>query len=166
MQKREAKNKLYSQFVQSATLTNGVESKNSSGANSGNNSSSDDSSDDDDDDKFKRLTDEELFKACGGLTAHKGARHGHKMDAKMKRIQEQEQELLNEMKKSYGVVTNQKSSQLEESQKKSKKRRHSENGETEKSENDSKPAKKKQRHNNLYQTFKTNQKKVNLNPRI
>jgi len=144
-QKREAKNKLYSQFVQSATLTNGVESKNSSGDNSGSSNSSDDSSDDDDEDKFKRLTDEELFKACGGLTAHKGARHGHKMDAKMKRIQEQEQELLKEMKKSYGVVPNQKSSQVEESQKTSKKRGRSENGEFEKSENDCKSAKKKRK---------------------
>ena len=58
-------------WLQSATLTNGVESKNSSGDNSGSSNSSDDSSDDDDEDKFKRLTDEELFKACGGLTAHK-----------------------------------------------------------------------------------------------
>ena len=57
-------------LLQSATLTNGVESKNSSGDNSGSSNSSDDSSDDDED-KFKRLTDEELFKACGGLTAHK-----------------------------------------------------------------------------------------------
>ena len=48
-----------------------MESKNSSGDNSGSSNSSDDSSDDDNEDKFKRLTDEELFKACGGLTAHK-----------------------------------------------------------------------------------------------
>ena len=63
----------------------------------------------------------------------------------MKRIQEQEQELLKEMKKSYGVVPNQKSSQVEESQKTSKKRGRSENGEFEKSENDCKSAKKKRK---------------------
>jgi hypothetical protein len=57
---------------QSATLTNGVLTD--SKANSGNAASSDspsDSDSDNDEDKFKRLTDEELFKACGGLTAHK-----------------------------------------------------------------------------------------------
>uniref|UniRef100_A0A8D8YGP3 G patch domain-containing protein 4 n=1 Tax=Cacopsylla melanoneura TaxID=428564 RepID=A0A8D8YGP3_9HEMI len=36
------------------------------------------------------LSDEELFAACGGLTAHKAARHGHKLSGKLKRVQEQE----------------------------------------------------------------------------
>ncbi|XP_015121658.1 G patch domain-containing protein 4 [Diachasma alloeum] len=40
------------------------------------------------------LTDEELFKACGGRTAHKGARHGIKLSGKLARIERQEQELL------------------------------------------------------------------------
>merc|ERR1712029_371449 len=102
-QKREAKNKLYSQFVQSATLTNGILEE-SSKPNSGNASSDSSDSDDEEEDKFKRLTDEELFKACGGLTAHKGARHGHKMSAKMKRIEDQEKELLRTMKNSYKVA--------------------------------------------------------------
>uniref|UniRef100_A0A131Z1C0 Telomerase elongation inhibitor/rna maturation protein pinx1 n=1 Tax=Rhipicephalus appendiculatus TaxID=34631 RepID=A0A131Z1C0_RHIAP len=38
----------------------------------------------------ENVLDEEIFKACGGLTAHKAARHGHKMSGKLKRVQEQE----------------------------------------------------------------------------
>ncbi|XP_011191388.1 G patch domain-containing protein 4 [Zeugodacus cucurbitae] len=44
--------------------------------------------------KYKTLTDEELFRACGGRTAHKGARHGLKLSGKLARIEQQEQELL------------------------------------------------------------------------
>ncbi|XP_073820083.1 G patch domain-containing protein 4 [Musca autumnalis] len=43
------------------------------------------------------LTDEELFKACGGRTAHKGARHGLKLSGKLARIEQQEKELLAKM---------------------------------------------------------------------
>ncbi|XP_061393861.1 G patch domain-containing protein 4 [Musca vetustissima] len=43
------------------------------------------------------LTDEELFKACGGRTAHKGARHGLKLSGKLARIEQQENELLAKM---------------------------------------------------------------------
>lgn len=43
------------------------------------------------------LTDEELFAACGGLTAHKGARHGLKLSGKLARIAEQEAQLLKRM---------------------------------------------------------------------
>ncbi|XP_015610483.1 G patch domain-containing protein 4 [Cephus cinctus] len=46
---------------------------------------------------FRRLTDEEIFKACGGRTAHKGARHGLKQSGKLSRIAEQEKELLARM---------------------------------------------------------------------
>uniref|UniRef100_A0A224Z5G5 Telomerase elongation inhibitor/rna maturation protein pinx1 n=1 Tax=Rhipicephalus zambeziensis TaxID=60191 RepID=A0A224Z5G5_9ACAR len=38
----------------------------------------------------ENVLDEEIFKACGGLTAHKAARHGHNMSGKLKRVQEQE----------------------------------------------------------------------------
>lgn len=41
------------------------------------------------------LTDEELFKVCGGRTAHKGARHGLTLNGKLKRIAKQEEDLLN-----------------------------------------------------------------------
>ncbi|XP_013136755.1 PREDICTED: G patch domain-containing protein 4 [Papilio polytes] len=48
-------------------------------------------------DVFK-MTDEELFAACGGRTAHKGARHGLKALGKLARIEQQEQMLLNQDK--------------------------------------------------------------------
>lgn len=43
---------------------------------------------------LERIPDEQLFKACGGLTAHKAARHGHKMSGKLKRVQQQEDALM------------------------------------------------------------------------
>lgn len=48
---------------------------------------------------FKALTDDELFAACGGRTAHKGARHGLKLSGKLSRIEKQEKLLLKKMKK-------------------------------------------------------------------
>ncbi|CAM2699282.1 unnamed protein product [Rotaria socialis] len=36
-------------------------------------------------------TDEELHRICGGRTAHKGARHGIRMNGKLQRLQEQEE---------------------------------------------------------------------------
>lgn len=42
----------------------------------------------------KTLTDAELFAACGGLTAHKGARHGLKLTGKLNRMKEQDDALL------------------------------------------------------------------------
>lgn len=44
------------------------------------------------------LTDEELFKACNGRTAHKGARHGLNLTGKLQRIAAQEKDLLERMK--------------------------------------------------------------------
>lgn len=41
-----------------------------------------------------KLSYDELFKICGGRTAHKGARHGLKMSAKLARVEKQEQDLL------------------------------------------------------------------------
>ncbi|KAK3930564.1 G patch domain-containing protein 4 [Frankliniella fusca] len=40
------------------------------------------------------LNDEQLFQACGGLTAHKAARHGHKLSGKLQRVKEQEEAFL------------------------------------------------------------------------
>lgn len=40
-----------------------------------------------------KISDEELFKACGGRTAHKGARHGLSLSGKLARIALQEEEL-------------------------------------------------------------------------
>ncbi|XP_043288703.1 G patch domain-containing protein 4 [Venturia canescens] len=42
----------------------------------------------------EELTDEQLFNACGGRTAHKGARHGLKLSGKLARIARQEALLL------------------------------------------------------------------------
>ncbi|XP_065212579.1 G patch domain-containing protein 4 [Planococcus citri] len=39
---------------------------------------------------FAALTDEELFKACGGRTAHKAARHGLHLGGKLERVEHQE----------------------------------------------------------------------------
>ena len=36
------------------------------------------------------FTDDQLFKICGGRTAHKGARHGLKANGKLARIAQQE----------------------------------------------------------------------------
>jgi len=82
---KEMKVRLYSNFVKSGTLTGGkmdeTEHEN-------------DFVEDKDLSKIRTLTDEELVKACGGRTAHKGGRHGHKMDAKLKRIEEAEREFM------------------------------------------------------------------------
>merc|ERR1712147_191002 len=43
---------------------------------------------------LRTLTDEELVKACGGRTAHKGGRHGHRMNAKLARIERAEAEYM------------------------------------------------------------------------
>lgn len=45
-------------------------------------------------DTVKPLTDEELFAACGGRTAHKGARHGLKLSGKLARMAEQDAKLM------------------------------------------------------------------------
>ena len=60
-EQKEAKKKMYSGFVKSATLTNG-ELKEDLNKN-----------DEDDDEivKIERLSDEDLFKAVGGYTGHK-----------------------------------------------------------------------------------------------
>lgn len=48
---------------------------------------------------FQALNDEELFKACDGRTAHKGARHGLNLSGKLQRIAEQEKFLMERLKK-------------------------------------------------------------------
>ncbi|RNA01009.1 G patch domain-containing 4 [Brachionus plicatilis] len=47
--------------------------------------------------QVKNVTDEDLYKLCKGRTAHKGARHGIKMSAKLARIEEQERLLAEKM---------------------------------------------------------------------
>merc|ERR1711894_469877 len=92
-EQKEAKKKLYSGFVKSATLTNGKLTEDPN---------KDDEAEDDDDEivKIERLSDEDLFKAVGGFTGHKLARHGCKESAKLKRIEAMDKKLLLESVKS------------------------------------------------------------------
>ncbi|KAI1229900.1 G patch domain-containing protein 4, partial [Lamprotornis superbus] len=81
---------LYGRFVKSATLT-------ACGEESVTLPTSSESSEDEeklDLSSVRRLTDEELVQACGGRTAHKGARHGLTMSAKLARLEEQERAFL------------------------------------------------------------------------
>nr|XP_047910231.1 G patch domain-containing protein 4 [Anser cygnoides] len=82
--------KLYGRFVKAATLTaRGEEpAKLPAGSESSEEEEKLDRS------SARRLTDEELVRACGGRTAHKGARHGLTMSAKLARLEEQERAFL------------------------------------------------------------------------
>ncbi|KAL8184316.1 UNVERIFIED_CONTAM: G patch domain-containing protein 4 [Gekko kuhli] len=87
-----AKDMLYGRFVKAATLMSGGEEPLKP-------PSSSESSEEDQEEKLdlstaRRLTDEELVEACGGRTAHKGARHGLTMSAKLARLEEQEKAFL------------------------------------------------------------------------
>ncbi|XP_076438922.1 uncharacterized protein LOC143277867 [Babylonia areolata] len=87
-----AKKALYGNFIKSSLLDNGTETRvEREGGDP-------DTSDDDDETKLKAQTlmmpDEELLQKCGGRTAHKGARHGLKLNGKLARIQEQERLLM------------------------------------------------------------------------
>merc|ERR1712126_668642 len=84
--KAEVKAKLYSNFVKSGTLTGGKMEEDGEAEN--------DYVEDKDLSKIRTLTDEELVKACGGRTAHKGGRHGHRMNAKLARIERAEAEYM------------------------------------------------------------------------
>ncbi|XP_042640999.1 G patch domain-containing protein 4 [Tyto alba] len=81
---------LYGRFVKAATLTaRGEEStKLPAGSESSEEEEKLDLS------SARRLTDEELMRVCGGRTAHKGARHGLTMSAKLARLEEQERAFL------------------------------------------------------------------------
>ncbi|KAM7080293.1 G patch domain-containing protein 4 [Ciconia maguari] len=81
---------LYGRFVKSATLTACGEepTKLPTGSESSEEEEKLDLS------SARRLTDEELMRACGGRTAHKGARHGLTMSAKLARLEEQERAFL------------------------------------------------------------------------
>jgi len=104
-EKAEAKNALYAGFTKSATLSDGRMIEESSNTDK----KEQDSSSDDEMDKFsavtKLLSDENLFKAAG-ITAHKGARHGCTMKAKLQRVEESDQKYLEEqaLKKKRKIV--------------------------------------------------------------
>uniref|UniRef100_A0A3P8U384 G patch domain-containing protein 4 n=1 Tax=Amphiprion percula TaxID=161767 RepID=A0A3P8U384_AMPPE len=90
-----AKARLYGCFVKSATLMSGQEQPEPKSSDSADSSSSDE----EDDQKLDlssttKLSDVDLMKACGGRTAHKGARHGLTMSAKLARLEQQEAEFM------------------------------------------------------------------------
>ncbi|NXC47870.1 GPTC4 protein, partial [Penelope pileata] len=84
---------LYGRFVKAATLTAHGEESSKPPAGS-------ESSEEEDEEKLdlssarRQLTDEELMRVCGGRTAHKGARHGLTMSAKLARLEQQERDFL------------------------------------------------------------------------
>uniref|UniRef100_A0A674JZW1 G-patch domain-containing protein n=2 Tax=Terrapene triunguis TaxID=2587831 RepID=A0A674JZW1_9SAUR len=86
-----ARSMLYGRFVKAATLTAGGEEPTKQVSTS---ESSEDEEEKLDLSSVRKLTDEELVRACGGRTAHKGARHGLTMSAKLARLEEQEQAFL------------------------------------------------------------------------
>jgi len=82
---KQMKQQLYSNFVKAGTLSGGLFEK------EGNDS---EYVEEKDMSKIKTLSDDDLVKACGGRTAHKGGRHGIKMNAKLARIEQAEKEFL------------------------------------------------------------------------
>merc|ERR1711997_259371 len=114
--RKEMRNKLYSNFVRSGTLTGG---KMTSEEPEEEMEVTKDLS------KIKELSDEQLVAACNGLTAHKGGRHCLNMKAKLDRIAEAEREFM--LKYGGGGETKSKTVVEEETvTKKSKKKRKAE----------------------------------------
>ncbi|XP_059423964.1 G patch domain-containing protein 4-like [Carassius carassius] len=92
---QQAKSMLYGCFVKSATLLSGEERPEKTSDSDDSSSSSDDEDQKLDLSSTTKLSDADLLKACGGRTAHKGARHGLTMSAKLARLEQQEQEFMN-----------------------------------------------------------------------
>ncbi|XP_065174940.1 G patch domain-containing protein 4-like [Sycon ciliatum] len=82
-----AKEMLYGRFVRGTPTTSAAPSSSSSDS---------DSSDDDRPALMFEDDDEKMRAACGGRTAHKGARHGMGLSAKLARLEQQEADFLNE----------------------------------------------------------------------
>ncbi|XP_017664069.1 PREDICTED: G patch domain-containing protein 4 [Lepidothrix coronata] len=111
---------LYGRFVKSATLTACGEESMTLPTGS---ESSEEEEEKMDLSSARRLTDEELVQACGGRTAHKGARHGLTMSAKLARLEEQERAFLAMYRCKEQQQELLESSPLAESQGKKKKKR-------------------------------------------
>ncbi|XP_072020973.1 uncharacterized protein [Amphiura filiformis] len=79
---------LYGNFVKSATLVHDVEQQEDKVTAASDDDDDSDGETDDTKDQINR--DEQFYRACGGRTAHKGARHGLKSSGKLRRIQAQE----------------------------------------------------------------------------
>ena len=112
---KQVRKQLYSNFVKSGTLTGGkMEDENREDQFE---EISKDLS------KIKELSDDQLVAACGGLTAHKGGRHGLNMKAKLDRVAEAEREF---MEKYGGGITSSNDAVETEKVKKEKKTTHKE----------------------------------------
>nr|XP_022307009.1 G patch domain-containing protein 4-like [Crassostrea virginica] len=88
------KSMLYGQFVKGATLDNNEEVTTNEG-----DPTKVKEVVEEDRQMLQKLPDDEILRICGGMTAHKGARHGLKLNGKLERIQEQERLLLEKWKK-------------------------------------------------------------------
>jgi len=114
---KKVRNQLYSNFVKSGTLTGGKMEEVQK--------EEDEYVVDKDLSKIKELSDDQLVAACGGMTAHKGGRHGLNMKAKLDRIAEAEKEFLE--KYGGGVKSDLTPSPTDvTAKKKKKKRKHDE----------------------------------------
>jgi len=129
---KQIRSKLYSNFVRAGTMTDG---KMEEAADKGEQVVVVDK----DLSKIKELSDDQLVEACGGLTAHKGGRHGLNMKAKLDRIAEAEREFLAK----YGGGGSQEKSN--DAQKMKKKRKLDEVVESLNVENEIAPKKKKKK---------------------
>ncbi|XP_040394522.1 G patch domain-containing protein 4 [Cygnus olor] len=115
--------KLYGRFVKAATLT--ARGEEPAKLPAGSESSEEEEEEKLDRSSARRLTDEELVRACGGRTAHKGARHGLTMSAKLARLEEQERAFL----ATYQQKREQpQSAELQEKKKKKKKKKRAGDG--------------------------------------
>ncbi|XP_007482140.1 G patch domain-containing protein 4 [Monodelphis domestica] len=127
-QKRSSGSKsslLYGHFIKSATLTSGGEQAEKL---------SEQSSEDETPPPAKILTDEELIRACEGRTAHKGARHGLTMKAKLARLEEQERAFLAQYKGQNTGVPDTPAEDIPQKKKKKKKKSQEETSTTDRSE--------------------------------
>ncbi|XP_043858922.1 G patch domain-containing protein 4 [Dromiciops gliroides] len=119
-QKRTGSSKsslLYGHFIKSATLTSGGEKAEKQ---------SEQNSEDEAPLPAKILTDEELIRACEGRTAHKGARHGLTMKAKLARLEEQERAFLAQYKGQNTGVPDSPAEDIPQKKKKKKKKKSQE----------------------------------------
>ncbi|RVE63228.1 hypothetical protein OJAV_G00165430 [Oryzias javanicus] len=138
-----ARDKLYGCFVKSATLLAGQEQPEPKSDNSSSSSSDEEEEQKLDLSSVNKLSDADLMKACGGRTAHKGARHGLTMSAKLARLEQQEAEFMarygqrNQLERSSPVCVTESSPSPEEEEtkecrsKKKKKKRSPESSELE-----------------------------------
>ena len=135
--RKEMRNKLYSNFVRSGTLTGGKMLEEEA---------EEEMEVTKDLSKLKELSDDQLVAACAGLTAHKGGRHGLNMKAKLDRIAEAERDFMEKYGGGGGaVVSKSQPSGEEKSSKKSKKKRKAEAASVEEEIHSEKKLKKKKK---------------------